>query len=321
MVGIKQLRKLSENKHTMKSLKLRGYQDFELACYIWDKVESPIGVVQIFHGMQEHAKRYNDFAKYLNTQGFIVFASDLRGHGNTALNNSLPWGYSDGDIFSEIVQDQIILTQYLIDTYKLPITIFGHSFGSFIAQRYIIENSFKIKNVILCGSTYTNNAAFNMGYPLACILKTLGQKRKPAKLIEKIGIKGYGKGFPNGNWLSRDDKVWNKYSEDEMCGQEFPNNFYWSMFKNARKNYKNLKNIPYYLPILLISGTSDPVCGKNGIFKLFLHYGKANKKVFLKTYLNARHELLNETNKDEVYRDVALFATNDKLEYVPVSVV
>ena len=225
-----------------------------------------------------------------------------------------------GSCFMEIVKDQIILTDYLKNKFNLPITVFGHSFGSFITQRYIIENGFKIKNAILSGSTYTNNAAFKMGYPLANMLKFLGQKKKPAHLIEKMSIKGYGKNFPNGNWLSRDEKNWNKYSQDELCGQVFPNNFYWSMFRSARHNYKNMKNIPFYLPILLVSGTNDPVSGKDGVFKLFLEYGKANKRVFLKTYLNARHEILNETNKDEVYNDLTQFILNDKLEYVPVSV-
>ena len=304
----------------MKTLKLKGYQDYESSCYIWDNVESPIGIVQIFHGMQEHAKRYNEFAKFLNSKGYIVFASDLRGHGQTALINNSQFGYSDGDIFMEIVNDQIIFTDYLINKYKLPISIFAHSFGSFIAQRYIVENGFKIKNVILCGSTYTNSFQFKTGYLVASIQKFFGMKKKKARLIEKIGIKGYGKKFDNGNWLSREDKNWNNYSQDELCGHSFPVNFYWSFFKNARNNYKNLKNIPYYLPILLISGTNDPVCGKKGLFNLFIKYGKADKKVFLKTYLNARHELLNEINKDEVYNDVFTFINTDKLKYTPVSV-
>ena len=102
----------------MKTIRLRGYQDFNLVCYLWDKVDKPKGVVQIIHGMQEHSKRYNSFAKYLNEQGLIVFASDLRGHGQTALENNLPLGYSDGDIFDEIVKDQIIITKYLKDKFK-----------------------------------------------------------------------------------------------------------------------------------------------------------------------------------------------------------
>lgn len=296
----------------MKTLKLKGYKDFELSCYVWDKVEKPTGVVQIIHGMQEHAKRYSEFAKFLNSKGLIVFASDLRGHGQTALLHNLPFGYSDGDIFMEIVNDQIILTDYLIKIYSLPVTIFGHSFGSFIAQRYMIENSFKIKNVILCGSTYTNTAIYKMGYRVAQLCKIFKGKKKPAKLIEKMSIRSYGKNFPLGNWLTRDDKVFLKYKDDELCGSVFPVNFYHSFFKHARHNYKNLKNIPFYLPILLISGTSDPVAGKNGIVKLFFTYGKALKKVALKTYIDARHELLNEINKEEIYEDILRFI-EDKL--------
>ena len=115
------------------------------------------------------------------------------------------------------------------------------------------------------------------------------------------------------------DYLVKNYQKDELCGKVFPNNFYWSFFKNARHNYKNLQNIPYYLPILLIAGTNDPVGGKNGVVKLFFTYGKAKKKVFFKTYLDCRHELINEINKDEVYKDVAYFLLNDKLDFIPIS--
>lgn len=304
----------------MKTIKVKGYKDFELAGYLWDKVENPKGVVQIIHGMQEHAKRYDDFAKFLNSQGLIVFASDLRGHGQTAIMNNLPFGYSDGDIFMEIVQDQIIISDFLIKKFKLPLSIFGHSFGSMITQRYIVENGFKIKNAIICGSTYTNSMSFRAGYHLAKICRFFKGKKKDAKLLEKVSIKGYGKHFKDGNWLSRDENNWEKYKNDDLCGKTFPNNFYWSFFKNARNNYKNLNNIPYFLPILLICGTDDPVSGKNGMVKLFFTYGKANKKVYLKTYNNARHEILNEINKEEVYNDVSLFVLNDKLDYIPIEV-
>ena len=304
----------------MKTIKLKGYQEYTLSCYIWDKVEAPKGVVQIFHGMQEHARRYSELAKHLNSNGFIVFAADQRGHGNTAILNNSPFGYSNGDIFMETVQDQIIFTNYLIEKYNLPISIFAHSYGSFIAQRYMIENGFKIKNIILCGSTYTKNIQFKSGHFVAKCLKMLGMKKKKASIIENLSLKAYGKKFKEGNWLSRDDKTWHDYAQDEFCGKSFPVNFYHSMFKNSLKNYKDIKNIPYYLPILIISGTDDPVAGKNGVFKLFVTYGKAYKKVYLKTYLNARHELINETCKDEVLRDISTFFSKDSLDYVSITI-
>ncbi len=304
----------------MKSVKIEGYNNFELVGYLWDKVDSPIGVVQIIHGMQEHAGRYNSLARYLNKKGLIVFASDLRGHGQTAIINSLPYGYSSGDIFMEIVKDQMVITEYLSDKFNLPVSIFAHSFGSFIAQRYMIENGFKVKNVILSGSTHTNSFQYKAGYILSQIQKFFGLKNKPAKMIEGMSIKGYGKKYPHGNWLTRDNKIWEEYQQDKLCGQVFPISFYNSFFKHARNNYKNLNNIPYYLPILILSGTNDPVPGKNGLFKLFCEYGKAGKKLYLKTYLDARHEIVNELNKEEVYEDIAEFVLNDKIASVMVGV-
>lgn len=305
----------------METLKLKCYKDYELSCYLWNKVENPIGVVQIIHGMKEHAKRYDNFARYLNKQGFIVFASDLRGHGITAMINNTQFGYSDGDIFYEILQDQIFITDYLKKEYDLPISIFAHSFGSFIGQRYMVENGFKIKNIILSGTTYTNNFQFRLGYHVANFNKIFGKKKKKAKLIEKLGINSYGKDFKDGNWLTNDDATWYNYTHDPLCGVPFPNNFYWSLFKHGTKNYKNLKNIPFYLPILIIAGSNDPVPGKKGIFKLFVKYGEAKKKVMLKAYKNGRHELINEINNEEVLDDIANFFKNDTLDYISVSAV
>ncbi|MBE5738331.1 MAG: alpha/beta hydrolase [Clostridiales bacterium] len=302
----------------MKTIKLEGYDDFELVGYLWDKVEKPTGVLQIIHGMQEHALRYNSLARYLNKQGIIVFASDLRGHGQTALLHNLPFGYSDGDIFMEIVKDQIKITEYLYEKFNLPISILGHSFGSFITQRYMIENGFKVQNVILSGSTYTNGFQYKAGYILAQIQKAFGLKKKTAKMIENMSIRSYGKKFEDGNWLTRNTKIWEEYKADELCGKPFPVNFYHSFFKNARHNYKNLNNIPYYLPILIISGTNDPVSGEKGIIKLFYQYAKARKKLFLKSYLDARHEVINETNKEEVYEDIANFILNNKIDSLAI---
>ena len=283
--------------------KFKSFDGKELHYYLLEAKE-PKAVVQIIHGMQEHAKRYIPFMEFLQSNGFTVFASDLRGHVENI--EEIP-GYSDGDIFQEIVKDQIEITKYLKEKYNLPVYIFGHSFGSFITQ-YYIENSNNIASkAVICGSTYTKSPLYTFGKifaKLTCIFKG---KKHEAKFIENMSLKGYGKKFEDGNWLSRDKENWERYKADKFCGQPFPANFYLSMFKNMGKNYKSIKNIK--IPLLIISGTQDPVSGKNarGAEKLYKTYKEDNLDVSLILYDRARHELLNETNKDEVYRDILEF--------------
>ena len=132
--------------------------------------------------------------------------------------------------------------------------------------------------------------------------------KKEAKLIENMSLKNYGKTFEDGNWLTRDSKVWEEYKADKFCGKPFPVSFYKSMFSNITKNYKGLKNVNKNLPILLIGGSKDPVSnfGK-GLQSLFEKYKKAGLNVTLKMYEDARHEVLNETNKQEVYTELLNF--------------
>lgn len=281
----------------------KSFDGKELHYYLVE-AEKPKAVVQIVHGMQEHAKRYLPFMEFLQKNGYTSFASDLRGHGKSM--DEIP-GYSDGDIFQEIVKDQIEITKFLKEKYNLPVYIFGHSFGSFITQYYIANSDNIASKAVLCGSTFTNNALYKFGKFFAKLTCAFKGKKHEAKLIENMSLKGYGKKFPNGNWLSRDEENWEKYKADEFCGQPFPASFYLSMFKNGAKNYKNIGNID--IPVLIISGTSDPVSGKNakGAEKLYRVYKDNGIDVQLILYDRARHELLNETNKEDVYKDVLEF--------------
>lgn len=281
--------------------------DGKLLHYYLTESEKPKAVIQIVHGMQEHAGRYIDFMNFLTNNGYNVFASDLRGHGKNI--EKIP-GHSNGDIFQEIVKDQIEITKFLKEKYHLPVYIFGHSFGSYITQYYLANSNNIVNKAVICGSTYTKNFLYKFAKIVANITAIFKGKEHEAKLIEKLSLKGYGKDFENGNWLSRDEKNWNNYKNNNFCGQPFPVSFYLSLFKNAPKSYKNLNNIK--VPILIISGTADPVGNKNasGPKKLYKVYKKAGINVSIKLYLNARHELLNETNKEEVYKDVLNFFNN-----------
>lgn len=290
----------------MKNKDIISFDNLTLKGYLFDDVAKPIGVIQIIHGMQEHAERYFDTIKVFNQKGYIVFISDLRGHGKTAKNiESLG---KDDDIFKNTVEDQLLISQTLRKDYpEIPLIIFGHSFGSFISQK-LMQLSDLSKKYILCGTSDCNNIEFQLGKIVAMFTEIKNGRHGKATLLENMGIKSYGKKFDNANWLSRDDKILAKYASDPYSGTEFPVSFYKSLFKWGTKINKGIKNIPLDTEILIIVGDNDPV-SKNG--KLAKRLNKKYLNNCLKSkiilYPNARHELLNETNKDEVLSDIFKF--------------
>ena len=291
----------------MKEITKQGYKGRELTCYLFDEVRDAKGVVVLVHGMQEHALRYLEFGKFLNDNGYILFATDLRGHGKNMLDGKP--GFENGDIFENIVEAYKIFISELKNDYKnLPIIVFGHSFGSFISQRLLLECDNLVDKFILCGSAYTNSLLFKLGKILANITKRFKGAEGSAKLVESCSIGGYGKKFKNGNWLTRDENVSEEYKKDPLCGRSFPAGFYQSFFNGATKNYKRLAMVDESTPILIISGDNDPV-GLNGksIKKLNKVYTKHWLNVYVKMYKDARHELLNELNKDAVMDDILEF--------------
>ena len=277
--------------------------------YKWDDVENAKGVVQIIHGMAEHAGRYEDFAKMLNKSGYIVFADDHRAHGRTSGEEGL--GKYDGeDLFLDTLKDEIFISKKLKDEYDLPLYIFGHSYGSFITQNYI-ENSNLYDKAIICGSALMKNRLdVKFGKMIAKITMKNKGKDAPAKLIEKINFGGYNKKVKTGSWLNTDEIEVKKYFADKFCGKPFSAKFYVDFFSAFSRIYKkeNLKKIDKTKPILVISGKSDPVgsMGKS-VTKLYNFYKNLGLNVDLKLYDNARHEILNEPIKESVYQDIIMF--------------
>lgn len=294
----------------MKYYKFKSFDNTVLQCYVWDDVRSPRGAVQIAHGMAEHARRYDDFASFLNKQGYIVFADDHRAHGNSEKKADI--GYHDGDIFADTVKDQIAITAYLKDTYKLPVILLGHSYGSFIAQSYI-QNGGNAEGVILSGSANMKGGLAAMGGLIANMQYKAGGK-KPAKLLDKLSFGSYNKPFKKENvkfaWLSRDHAQNKKYFDDEQCGYVMSVAFYKYFFKGLKGLYgEGLNNIDKNLPVAIFSGSADPVGGKGKLVTklhdMYKTLGLTN--ISVKLYEESRHEILNETNRAEVYKDMVDF--------------
>ena len=262
--------------------------------------ESVDAVVLVIHGMQEHSGRYQEFSAKLNQKNIAVAVSDLRGHGT---NMEFAPGLDEGNIYSNIVNDQKAIIKKLRELYgDKKLVVFGHSYGSFVTQR-LIKDRVKVDKFILSGSSYMKGIVVSAGAVVAGISRVFKGRNAEAKMIENMSIKGYGKKFEGGNWLTRDDSVWEKYKKDEMCGQPFPVAFYQSMFHELPKNYSGLKNSVGYKPnIVLLAGDNDPVgeFGK-GVKKLAKVYDNAGFEVSVMLYPGGRHEMHNEINKEEVF--------------------
>jgi alpha-beta hydrolase superfamily lysophospholipase len=258
--------------------------------------------------MAEHARRYDDFAAFLNKNGFLVFADDHRAHGNSVKKGGL--GYAEGDVFEDTVKDEIFITDYLAETYKLPVVVVGHSYGSFLTQRYI-ECDGKAAGVLLSGSACMAGALLNVGNTIANCQSKIFDGKKKAKLLDGMSVGGYDKKFKKEKtkfaWLSRDTAVGKKYFFDEHCGFTMSIAFYKSFFNGLKTVYQpeNLAKIAKDQKLAIFSGTADPVGGKNAVLvkKLYEQYKALGLSPALKLYDNARHEILNETNKSEVYAD------------------
>lgn len=273
----------------------------------------PKGIIQISHGMAETVMRYDYFANYLAKNGYVVYGNDHRGHGGSVKDLS-DLGYLGGEGgFERLIEDISILTDLIKkENPNLPIILFAHSMGSFASQRYIMDYKDKIQGLILSGSNGNQGTVLKLGRFIAGMEMRLRGDRAKSELLNKMSFGSYNNNFKptrtEFDWLSRDDKEVDKYIDDTYCGSVFTTSFYREFFGTLMyiEDEKNLLKIPRKLPIFIISGDKDPVGNFGiGIENLYNRYKKAGvENVEYKLYPGARHELLNETNREEVMVDV-----------------
>ena len=277
----------------------------KIFCTLWDNVKSPVGIVQIIHGMNEYVNRYDRFAKFLNKNGFIVFGDDHRAHGRTASNfNKI--GTTDGnkDLFKSILSDELEIFKYLNKKYKLPVMLFGHSYGSFITQA-LIEKTKKYNAVCLCGSAKFWQTYLFIGQCLAWCGEKVSGKDAPANIIEIFSPTRNKRNEESR--LTSDAKQAKKFEHNKYFKRKFSYGFYFSMFNNLLHLHRG--NLSKEKPMLIISGAKDAV-SINGLLTKHLYntYKKIGvKNISMKLYPNAKHELLNETIYKEVQTDVLNF--------------
>ena len=277
---------------------------------IWETEKEPIGVLQIVHGMAEYIDRYDNFAKYMTEQGFNVIGHDHLGHGHS-VSDEHDYGFfaeENGDKI--IIEDMHSVTQYAREKWEeLPNFILGHSMGSFCLRQYLTKYSNDVFGAIIMGTGWIPSAAALLGKTIATnTCKSKGSHTVNPLLI-KLTLEPYNKPFAptrtNCDWLSRDEKQVDLYVNDKLCGFDFTAGAYKDFFTILEKIAKNrqLIGMRKSLPILITSGSVDPVGGKKACEKLNAQYKRCGiDDVTLKLWENDRHEILNELDNSDVYR-------------------
>lgn len=276
---------------------------------IWETEKEPIGVLQIVHGMAEYIDRYDNFAKYMTEHGFNVIGHDHLGHGHS-VSDEHDYGFfaeENGDKI--IIEDMHSVTQYAREKWEeLPNFILGHSMGSFCLRQYLTKYSNDVFGAIIMGTGWIPSTAALLGKTIATnTCKSKGSHTVNPLLI-KLTLEPYNKPFApartNCDWLSRDEKQVDLYVNDKLCGFDFTAGAYKDFFTVLEKIAKNrqLIGMRKSLPILITSGSVDPVGGKKACEKLNAQYKRCGiDDVTLKLWENDRHEILNEFDKSDVY--------------------
>ena len=265
----------------------------EIVTHSWTDTDGePRGVVQIAHGLAEHGARYDRLARALNRAGYLVHATDHRGHGHTGKDALGEFGAVGFDgLIADVAQFGARLAG---DHPGLPVFLFGHSMGSFAAQSVIVDDVIHYAGVVLTGSTALDVLAAGM-----------------AESDEPAGLEAFNVGFEHRTgyeWLSRDESEVDAYVADSWCGFDVPQATIPQLFGQAGRlaDPEVLSAINADLPLLLASGVDDPLSGGGQLIELLAQrYRDAGlTDVTVKLYPEARHEIVNETNRDEVTADI-----------------
>jgi alpha-beta hydrolase superfamily lysophospholipase len=273
---------------------------------------APKAVLQIAHGMAEHSARYARFAKALTEHGYAVYANDHRGHGKTVARREDLGHFADENGWDLVVEDQLSLLEEIKSRHPgLPVFLFGHSMGSYIARDAVIRAGREWAGLLLSGTSHGHPLVqiWNQALPKLELLR-IG-KRGKSWAISKMTFEAFNAKFMDPrtscDWLSRDEAEVDKYVADPLCGFDCSVQLWHDVFKGLEKIFspQAMARMPSDLPVYVMAGELDPLNEKLGdIKKLHKALEAAGiRDLTVRAYPGARHELLNELNRDEVTRE------------------
>lgn len=278
----------------------------------WTPEGEPRAVLQIVHGIAEFVERYDDFANFLTSHGFVVVAEDHMGHGQS-INGDGIQGYFHGGWFTAIEDTMQLMKDTQKEYPNLPYVLFGHSMGSFMARTILCKYPDSgIRAAIICGTGWQPKAALPALIKVVEAICKKNDETKPNEKLQNMVFGSYNKKVEHPrtpyDWLTRDAKIVDAYIEHPLCGFTASCGLLREMMKGIHfiEQPMNLAAMRKDLPVFFIAGGDDPVgpYGK-GVQKCVEVFRKAGMTdVSVHIYPLCRHEILNEINKEEVYEDV-----------------
>lgn len=281
----------------------------KVAVTFWDNTDAPRAAIVMVHGMCEYIARYDDFCKFLGSNGYNVIGMDNRGFGDTDPDRR---GKGYEGMFEDTVDDimrEVDMARERWNTER--VYVIGHSYGSILTQRFIEKYHSAVSGAILCGSTMQTGIVLAVGK----ILSNSRCKKDPdgaGAPFAKLTFTSYDKKIKDGlnGWLNRDKDAVKAYNADEKCyGVGVCSNlFYKEMFGGLDRINKERGKVPADFKLMIASGKNDGVGGYGKLVKkLYRAYKKVGLDPMLKLYDGGRHEILNEINKGAVYEDFVEF--------------
>jgi len=300
----------------MKKIILKAKDGYKLSLHVFEAPdkENVKGYVQIIHGMEEHQGRYEAFASVLNNAGYTVISSDMRGHGKDAPELGF---FKEKDGYKYILSDQKRITCYIRKRFKTSkVIIFAHSMGTIIARNLMQSQSWNYENVILSGYPCSPGIVpLGFGIALTSIISQVKGAKYYSKFIQNISTGNFSKAMESQEtgleWISADKENIQAYINDPYCGHGFKVSAYNDLFhltKNMSETWR-YKNVNSELPVLALRGGEDVSAGyskgSQASINTLQSAGFRNIKQIV--YKNMRHEILNEAEKEKVYKDVVEF--------------
>ena len=290
---------------------LKSRDGYGLALRIYE-TDNPKAVVKFIHGMEEYQDRYQAFAEYLQAAGYTAVTADLRGHGPNAPALS---HIADRDGHLRLLEDEETILEEIRRRWPgSPVILFAHSMGTIIARVFLQKHSRDFEKVVLSGYPNPNGAA-GAGIRLTELISSFKGAKGYSKLVDGMVLGPFSKAVPDAktpvDWLSVNEANVRRYIADPLCGSRFTLGSYNALFQLIRlmNNPEHYEDVKADLPILLISGENDPCTGgergREDSEEVLLQAGF--REITVVTLEGMRHEILNETKRDEVSRMILDF--------------